>query len=325
MVSGLLKRLPVPVLTWLKAAAHENKNWVELIDSICLDRFLERTDFQKLDVSRYPVCQIEKGEWEYPLLNVCFLENMLKNIAYCLFNGYRPAVTFPFSGGQGFLWETLFVQPYELGKCGDEHSAICDVTAAPIYFPVFPTEQDVRKYGKLYQAFVQPNPVFQRYHEAEYERLLRGKRVLGVLCRGTDYVATKPKGHPVQPEITDVIALVSKKMKDLRCDHIYLATEEQAIHKKFEEAFPGKIIINTRQYYDSYGQLQKGSEKTLISAVHFDRENDSYLKALEYFSSIFLLSECNALIAGSCGGSRAALYLNYGKYEYYYLFNLGVY
>lgn len=59
--------------------------------------------------------------------------------------------------------------------------------------------------------------------------------------------------------------------------------------------------------------------------MHFERENDSYYKSLEYFSSVLLLSKCQGLIAGNCGGSRAAMYMNDGKYEFSYLFDLGLY
>ena len=37
------------------------------------------------------------------------------------------------------------------------------------------------------------------------------KNILGVLTRGTDYISKKPKDHPIQPNITDVINDVSKE------------------------------------------------------------------------------------------------------------------
>lgn len=68
----------------------------------------------------------------------------------------------------------------------------------------------------------------REYIEAEYKQLFEGKRkVLGVICRGTDYLALKPSGHPVQPEIKDVIAYCKKYMEKNKYDAIYLATEER--------------------------------------------------------------------------------------------------
>ncbi len=196
---------------------------------------------------------------------------------------------------------------------------------APIYFPAIPSAKDIAIIGKLYNRFVCPNRRFKKYFEDEYRRLIDGKRILGILCRGTDYIKTKPAGHPVQPPVNEVISLAKSKMEELHCESIYLATEEKTILLQFEQAFPGRIITNKRQYFDSYHAIQNDKAKTLISAVHFDRENDHYYKSLEYFSSLFLLSKCAALIAGSCGGSRAAAYLNAGKYEYIHFFNLGLY
>lgn len=322
MHHNLLRVLPNSVLCSLKKVMPDK---AEIIDIIRLDAFLEKTDFDKLNVLNWPICEIKEGEWDYLLFNVCFLEDMLRKITYCLSNGYRPVVNFVHPTDNDNTWEQLFEQPYNGMIERKTEGKICDVKVAPLYFPTFPTAEDVKKYGKLYRAFAKPNKYFQNYFQQEYDKLIKGKRVIGVLCRGTDYVATKPKSHPVQPAVEDIIALVKQKMVELRCESIYLATEEAAIHRQFEEAFPGKILINKRHYFDEYYQMQGTNDSTLISAVHFKRENDNYYKALEYFSSLYLLAHCNALIAGNCGGSRAALYLNYGAYEYSFLFNLGVY
>lgn len=325
MLLGLLELLPNKVLLFLKKYLSKGSNFVELIDRVRLDKYIEETDFARLDVEDRPACLITDAEWDYPLLNICFLENILKNVVYCLANGYRPVIMFRNSASSENMWEMLFRQPFAQMRAGKQDGIRCDVKAAPIYFPIFPKYADIVKYGELYKSFVCPNEQFKMYWEGEYQELLQGKRVLGVLCRGTDYVATKPKGHPIQPAIEDVIALVKEKMNELNCEYIYLATEENAIYKQFQAVFPNRVITNQRKYYDEYYSLHNQDQRKLISAVHFDRENDSYNKSREYFSSLYLLSRCNALIAGSCGGSRAALYLNYGEYEYWHLFNLGVY
>ena len=124
----------------------------------------------------------------------------------------------------------------------------------------------------------------------------------------------------------NIVEKFRKKNESLKCDYIYLATEEEKIYKMFDNAFPEKVITNQRHYYDEFYELRdKYGDKARISWVHSDRNNDNYYKSLEYMSSLFLLSKCNALIAGSCGGSQAALYLNGNSYEYWYLFDLGLY
>jgi hypothetical protein len=54
-------------------------------------------------------------------------------------------------------------------------------------------------------------------------------------------------------------------------------------------------------------------------------ENEIYNRGIEYLSSIYLLSRCDALIGGNCGGSISALLMNGGKYEFTEIFNLGLY
>ena len=55
--------------------------------------------------------------------------------------------------------------------------------------------------------------------------------------------------------------------------------EEKKIEERFEQEFPGKILINKRSYYDNY----YANKCTYIREVNFERENDSYYKGLEYF------------------------------------------
>lgn len=224
------------------------------------------------------------------------------------------------------LWEQFLKQSYGMKDEIDKGCSECDELDAPLKWSLIPTRDEIAIYAKLYKSFVKLNTKTQEYFDDEYNNILKGKRVLGVLCRGTDYTANRPAGHPVQPEIKDVIEFVKSKILDLNCKYIYLATEEKKIFEEFEKAFPNQILVNKRNYFDQFYTLQNQSgEDTRISWVHFDRENDDYYKSLEYFSSVNLLSKCNALIAGNCGGSRTALYLNDNKYEYWHLFDLGVY
>lgn len=37
-----------------------------------------------------------------------------------------------------------------------------------------------------------------------------------------------------------------------------------------------------------------------------------------------ILSKCGGLVAGQCGGSFAAFYMNGGKYRYAYFWDIGV-
>ncbi len=163
-------------------------------------------------------------------------------------------------------------------------------------------------WGKVYQKYFKLNERSIEYFEREYNELFEGGklRVLGVLMRGTDY--KKAKGHPIQPDINQIVSQVKKIEK--KYDKIYVASEEYRNVKALEELFPGKILVNKRQYYDGIDMSNKW-----INEVTFNRENDGYLKGMEYLSSIMLLSKCDGLVAGICGGSVAATYINNGRYK----------
>ena len=299
-------------------------SYAELFESTRLKKTITGTkDYKNRVKDKWPSCEIICGEWDYQLVNICFIENVLKNIIWCLASNYVPVVKIKTTDGVN-LWESMFEQPFP-AHSDDTLLTVCPYKSAPIWFPVIPDEQDIRIIGNLYRSFFIPKKDVQEYFDFEYETLIKGKRVLGVLCRGTDYIMTKPAGHPVQPPIEDVINLTNKIIEEMNVEFIYLATEEAAIVQMFDEQFPNKVITNKRLYYDSYYDLYNENEEAKISNVHFKRENDSYYKSLEYLSSVNLLSKCCGLIAGNCGGSRAALYLNGGRYEYSYLFDLGLY
>ena len=119
----------------------------------------------------------------------------------------------------------------------------------------------------------------------------------------------------VERECQDVFRAVLRRMGRSG------ATEEKKIEERFKQEFSGKILINKRSYYDNY----YANKCTYIREVNFERENDSYYKGLEYFSSIVILSRCQALIGGNTGGSCAAMFMNNMKYEYAHLFDLGCY
>ena len=79
---------------------------------------------------------------------------------------------------------------------------------------------------------------------------------------------------------------------------------------------------NKRTYYD---RIMKEQSLVSIANVRFDRENDEHYKGLEYLSSLVILSRCQGLVAGNCGGTRMALFLNEGRYENCKVFDKGLY
>lgn len=274
------------------------------------------------------VMLIDQGLYEYGYFNACLLENMMSLMVYALSKGYIPYIELKDRGEGWTNWDTFFEQPFPTPTI-EKPDCVCDIKQGSLH-PQFDTpyrKHDLRLWCKVYHQLVRLNEPTSQYVEKEYNDLFfdgngQKKSVLGVICRGTDYVKQKPLGHPVQPAVEQVIERAKILLKQYRLDQIYLATEELAIFEKFDKEFPGKVLVNQRQYYDGIFNTR---DMSYIYEVQFDRENDIYLKGLEYLSSLQLLSRCDVLLGGNCGGACAALYMNNMRYKHTELFNLGLY
>lgn len=266
---------------------------------------------------------IRKGYYDYEYFNICFLNNALSLCLKAVCAGYLPQVEICNAQGAN-LWEMFFEQPFSDVSRSGKPTLIYDKKA----FEAFPQWQDVYDpqrvdfYGRLYNSFIRLKENVRGYVQEETDAVLNRGKILGVLCRGTDYTKTRPKGHPIQPAPEEILRKTDGIFQQKKYDYIYLATEDSGYDALFRAHFRDRLLINRRQYYDQ--SFQKGN-LSLIKDVHFDRENDEYLKGLEYLSSLLILSRCQGLVAGNCGGTEAAVFWNQGKYEDTCIFNLGLY
>ena len=270
------------------------------------------------------VLNIKKALYDYEYFNVCFLNNMVALCVRAVCEGYIPRIEIINSNGEN-VWEMLFQQPFSDVKTTGLKEV---VVKQRDYLEVFPSFEEVYSrdrilyWGNAYRLFINFNDDVQQYIDDEIKTVIDDWKVLGVLCRGTDYIKTRPKGHPVQPDIQMFISKTKEFFEKGGYHKIYLATEDSRYDKAFREYFGEILLINKRQYYDNYYLSQNIS---LIKDVHFERDNDEYLKGLEYLSSLQILSHCQGLVAGNCSGTQAAVFWNNGAYEDQYVFDLGLY
>lgn len=256
------------------------------------------------------------------------------HIAYAKKKGFYPVIDMMnFSNtyldvckiGVENSWEYYFEQPDNI-SLQDAYSSknVIMSSGAPAAWPNTGAEfilykKLVRNYWKkIVKQYIRIRPDVL----AEVERQVKKKissqdRVLGVLCRGTDYVALKPRRHPRQPSPEMVIKKAKRVMKKYNCNKLYLATEDKKILEMFEKAFPDVMIPNDSELYD-YDNVH------FITEMKKERENDAYLQGLEYLVSLLILARCNCFIGGRTGGTVGTL-LFAEEYEYEYVWNLGRY
>lgn len=263
-----------------------------------------------------------------------YVSIFLGHIAYAVAKGYIPVIDMKnFRSiylneeqlGKVNAWELYFEQP--CGIALEDLKQTDKIIYSPKYInPISPFSDSLyddneSKFWKiLAKNFVRLNNKTSEYINEELDDLFKNKKVLGLLYRGTDYLSLKPKKHPIQPTIEQFVNQIEKSIEEWGdFDALYLATDEKKVFDILCEQFPGKVLVNKRTYYDHFSDI------TFLAEASFDRENDHYLKGLEYLSSIKLLSSTNSIIAGLCAGTYAANFMKSNEYKHKFYFKLGVY
>lgn len=221
-------------------------------------------------------------------------------------------------------WELYFEQPgrYTLEDIKKSKNVILSngIISKTLDYPDISIVWDKMKLEKWQHIFGKyfciKESLLEEY-KREKEKLWKDERVLGVLARGTDYVSLRPTGHPIQPTVNQIIDKVQEVMADMCCEYIFLATEDKMIHQQMKEQYGDRLRAVDITRYTTEG-------KQNINDFHTDRNNDRYLKGKEYLFSIWLLTQCNGLVAGNVGGTHGALLMG-TQYEYSYVFDLGTY
>lgn len=274
---------------------------------------------------RYVV--IDEGKIPYGICNACYLNHVISIILAAMSYGCIPIIK-ENTDKEYFTWTTFFIQPAEtlFGKFDLEgyeevewnRYEFCYSTSFDMLYKQ--DEFDFCFFNFFYKKVIVLNDMTASYVNDEL-RMIKNKNVLGVLVRGTDYITLKPAGHPKQPPIEDIVAKVKEKISEKPWDAIYVATEEERYMNIMRKAFDNiDILENKRRYYDKY----YSENKKYINEVTFDRENDSVQKGLQYFSSMMILSQCDGIVAGNCGGARLAMLMSKPNVDSY-VFDLGYY
>ncbi|MDD6449705.1 MAG: hypothetical protein PUF78_08325 [Lachnospiraceae bacterium] len=223
--------------------------------------------------------------------------------------------------GKVNAWELFFEQPcgFGLKELQSARHVYLGNILPPDDKPEYDTLSDpaeIARWRSVAHQYIKPREDIKQAVQQYLDEHCRGHRVLGVLCRGTDYLQNRPYQHPIQPEPEQVIRDAEEIMKQHDCDLIYLATEDESIWQKFQQRFPGRVISYQQRRYS----IQNGQNIN----VEANRIVSPYERNREYLTSILALSHSNCLLAGIVSGTFGAVLLSDG-FEYTKLYQLGRY
>lgn len=267
------------------------------------------------------------------------INKVIMHIAYADEKGYIPVVDYltfqtqyhmPNEIGKVNVWEKFFEQPSNVGLkdiSKSKNIILSDQYSAPnkkylMGNTDFYTDINRREYfRKIFNKYIRFNAkTLFLLEERRREIIPNNKRVLGVLCRGTDYLLKRPKNHPIQPQPETVISIAKDALKKYKCDYIFLATEDADILSLFMESFPNELLC-VDQKRVSHEEMQKEER---VMSVNVKINNNRYEMGLNYLTATYILSKCDCFIGGRTGGTKGVLLMTKG-FEYEYIFNLGFY
>ena len=255
----------------------------------------------------------------------------LGHINYAVGKGYIPIVDLSYDSpkcqknvGRINVWELYFEQPcgYSIKDINNSKNVILSngIIDNKIPYPgggIANDTEELKKWKQVTDKYLIVREEIQKEADNLADIMFGENKILGVLIRGTDYVNARPPKHPIQPTVEQVVSKIDEVLKKMKCEHIYLATEDETIFRQVKRKYGEKVVsMDVKRY------ITQGNQN--INDVRKENEENVCSMEQQYLINILLLSKCHYLVAGNAGGTQGALLLN-DKYEYRYVYDLGTY
>jgi hypothetical protein len=219
-------------------------------------------------------------------------------------------------------WELFFDQPYGFQlkniKKYAKHIqyANCYPNNRPNTENVFINNSILKFWRYIAQKYIPiKKKIINEANKKRKEMFNDSNNILGVLLRGTDYIARRPKYHPIQPNPDIVIKDIKYFDKKYKYDWIFITTEDELIREKFIHEFKNKLkyLIAKKNIKYDY------KKKSFLGFNANIRGNINYVKI--YLINIIILSKCLDIICSRTAGSIGAFLFSKGfrNSKIYYL------
>ncbi len=198
------------------------------------------------------------------------------------------------------MLEKYFNIPFRPEDAAEDNTAFVDD------IPVLYTTWLRFQYPANYDAGIL-NDRFRAEMEEYAEAVFRGRKVLGVLARGTDYVTSKQGPESVHARAKDMVPLIREWIEKDGYEKIFLATEDSDILNTMREEFPGMVLAVAQERH-SVSDLRRQKAKMIYELEKKLHSGQDYEAALEdttvnYFYALYMLSRSDAFMcSGQCNG-----------------------
>lgn len=261
------------------------------------------------------------------------IKSVFCHICYAIEQGYIPVVDMEHFSCQltdgtkeTNAWEAYFEQPcgYTLKDIADSKNIILSASlpypkGISIGFDTPMNKELYDRYHRLFAEYIRPCEPVRIYLETKYDMVTHGRtKILGVLCRGTDYTESRPVGHPIQPTASQAFEKAQEIMEKFGFENLFLATEDKRIYDYFKAHYGNQLLFSGQKLYASMGGVK------FLADIPVADYSEKWHNIVDYYATIYILSKCDGLSTGLTCGSICA-YLMSDEYEHVYFWDLGQY
>lgn len=159
-----------------------------------------------------------------------------------------------------------------------------------------PTKKYISEMARIFTKYIEFNKQTKNELENDKAKLGMNGNVLGVHYRGSDY-KLGAKNHPAAYQLSQFEYEIRKILNKNHFDSIFLATDDEEALNYFKKKFS-----NLFYFTDSK------RSKTNISVAFLDdeRKNGNFLKGYEVIRDMYMLGNCQGLLAGQSQVSLTA-------------------
>ena len=169
-------------------------------------------------------------------------------------------------------------------------------------------------------------PEFKAEMDEYYDGLFSGKKVLGVMIRGTDYISSGMTGDRIMASAPQMAPLIHEWLDKYRFDKVFLATEDEEALEYMRREFGSRVVALSQERL----KLSDLRQDEILSVYEKEHADGMYEEKLEdttinYFYALYMLSRCDSFVcSGRCNGSDIVLSFNNGRFSNFHKFAVGI-
>lgn len=264
-----------------------------------------------------PYCIVSRKDQKVGLFS--FFNTTLGSVVYWTEKGYEVYV----DDRNVHEWDRLFARPGRIPKERQEQKGFTSDELLDFRpddsMEILTNQRLLAFWHSRYEEYFEFQPQVKTYLEGKMNAVIGDdrERTIGVLCRGTDYLSIKPKGHPRQPRPEELFPKIDQFMQEGNYTRIFLATEDPKVELSFKERYGEALRVNEcEKLVPKEGEYLNHALKREEVSV-FERNRD-------YLANIYMLSKCKAFVGGRTSGTVGAFVMSEG-FERVFLWNDGRY